>query len=466
MGITRAFIGLFGLLALASCGAPSDGSPATVVSDSTAGTTAVPSTAPAAGEATTLQLCSDVPDIETAVIGNNPTGGGFDPVFHGVLLTYAHEHEDTFGGMWLDREANGTFVLAFTDDPSAHRQALGQRRPSADDVHAVEPMPTITDDRPIGEWDVAFDVVQVLHTEAALVAAAGEITGALSESGLPNLGTGADIMRNRVSLHPAQPLTIDEAASLATAIAAVAPIEMICLDGTIVEARPEPIAPGTPLDVIVLPDAGGTYPPDTDVQCGGVRFTLGDLQSRRPVDDAGLQAVVDGWVGGAGGTGWPADGWFVLSASDDAVTLANIADDGMLVINAEMGRNGWIWAGAAGGGPCDVARRLPEGLGDVDWVLDPAFAAPDATTTEVHVLATETACAGGADLGERLLGPQVVETAADVRIVFAAIPQAGDATCPSNPPTAVTITLAQPLGDRVLVDGLSVGPLLELLPDE
>ena len=70
----------------------------------------------------------------------------------------------------------------------------------------------------------------------------------------------------------------------------------------------------------------------------------------------------------------------------------------------------------------------------------------------------------GSMMGERLLGPQVVETGDDVRIVFAAIPLVGGQNCPGNPPTAVTITLERPLGDRVLIDGLFIGPLSELAP--
>ena len=68
-------------------------------------------------------------------------------------------------------------------------------------------------------------------------------------------------------------------------------------------------------------------------------------------------------------------------------------------------------------------------------------------------------------MGDRLLGPQVVETDDEVRIVFASIPLIGDQNCPGNPPAAVTVVLDQPLGDRELLDGLLIGPLRELLPD-
>lgn len=412
-----------------------------------------------------LQLCEEVVGSETEIMGDDPSGGVLDPVFQGVLLTYAREHEDTFGGMWLDREANGTVVLAFTDGPAGHREALARRRPSPDDVHPVEPMPAITDDRPIGEWGVAFDVVQVAFSEAELVARVSDVSDALNGLGLQSFGVGTDITRNRISIAPAQAPTGNEAAAMKAAIAVVVPLGMVCLEGTIVDARPEPVAPGTPLDVIVLPDANGMYPPDTEVECNGVQFTLGDLQSLTPIEhaDAGLQAVVDGWIAGPGGSGWPGDGWVVLTDTGDKATLVRIIDDGMFVIGAEMGRNGWIWAGASGGGACDVKRQLPTGMGIVKWVIDPAFPTPDPTSTELHVLAMETACTGGSELSDRLLGPEVVETADTVRIVFASIPLLGDQACPGNPATPVTITLTQPLGDRQLRDGLNVGLLGDLL---
>ncbi len=458
--------------ALAACGRPADDvgpvatEPATSVS--TIPTTLPPSTttstAPVSVPTLSLQLCDDVPLITTSVTGNDPMGGEFDPVFDGVLLTYAQDHASTFGGMWLDRAANGTKVLSFTDDPTTHREELAQRRPSPDDVHSIEPMPPITDDRPIGEWGIAFDVVQVAYTETELIDGVGEVLDAGLALGLPMNGAGVDTMRNRINLMPSLPLTMDEAVAIEAAIGAVTTLDMVCIEGSIVDSRPDPIAPGTPLDVIVLSDANGTYPPRTEVQCVGVQFTLGDLQSLTPIDEAdpSLKAVVDGWVNGPGGSDWPADRWVVLTETDSMATLIRYTDATMYSIGAEASRNGWLWAGASGGQACDVALRLPHGMGDVSWTLDPDFPSPDDTSTEIHVLATETACTGGTAMGDRLLGPQVVEAADRVRIAFAAIPLVGAQNCPGNPPSAVTITLERPLGDRVVIDGLIIGPMSAL----
>lgn len=444
-------------------------SPPPPTSESGEATTTVPGAVPASTEpssATTLQTCADVPAITTDVMGNDPTGTSFDPVFQGVLLTYAQEHPDTFGGLWIDREASGTIVLAFTDDPAPHREALAQRRPSPDDAQPIDPPAPIADDRPIGEWDIAFDVVRVEFTEAELVAASTAVFEVLVASGLDNAGVGASLTQNRVSIYPEQPITADEARSLAGAIEAAAPLSIVCLDGSVVETRPDPIAPGTPLDVIALPGADGGYPPDTPVECGGVGFLLGDLGSLTPIEqaDPGLRAVVDGWIDGPEGGSWPADGWVVLTESDETATMVSIIDGAMSVISAEMGRNGWIWAGASGSGPCVVRRLLPEGMGAVEWTLDPAFPAPGPDSTELRVLVSETACTGGSELGDRLLGPQVVETADAVRIAFASIPLTGAQACPGNPSMAVTIELTDPLGERQLLDGLAIAPLADLLP--
>jgi hypothetical protein len=59
-------------------------------------------------------------------------------------------------------------------------------------------------------------------------------------------------------------------------------------------------------------------------------------------------------------------------------------------------------------------------------------------------------------MGDRLLGPQVIETHSEVLIAFAAIPRTGSQECPSNLVEDVTLTLSAPLGDRHIRDGLVV----------
>jgi hypothetical protein len=66
-------------------------------------------------------------------------------------------------------------------------------------------------------------------------------------------------------------------------------------------------------------------------------------------------------------------------------------------------------------------------------------------------------------MGDRLLGPQIVETDEAVLIAFAAITIGAD--CPSNPATPVTVELPSPVGGRKLRDGISVGVDLTQLID-
>ena len=477
----RGAAGLLVVLALAACGDGERVAPLQSSVAETATTATVVASAPSTVSETTptstqvpdpsaadlIELCREVPVLTTDVIGERGSVGELDPIFHGVLLTYAAEHADTFAGMWIDREAFGTMVLAFTDDRAPHRAALAARAPSPNDIAAIEPRPAITDDRPIGEWDTTFDVVQTHYSEAELADIQTDVVAVLSELGVEPFGAGGLVMQNRVALMIPNGMTVDEAADLAERIGAVAPLDAVCFDGAYLDERPEPIAPGTPLDVIALPDADGSYPPDTEVECGGVQFTLDELASMTPVEEAddGLAAVVEEWIDTAG-FGQSSDGWQVLVQTDDLATLVRITDGSMEFIGAEPGRNGWIWAGASGGGArCDVRRRLPAGVGQVDWSLDPAFPAPDAVSTELHVLVTEASCTGGSELGDRLLGPDVEITDDAVRIVFGAIPLVGDQACPGNPSSPVTIELDQPLGDRAIIDGLLVGPLADLVPD-
>lgn len=473
------------LTALTACGAPGDDAAARVTGTgqtSAPASTAAPTvpettvptaapdtspgtTAPGAPAGAALQPCSDVPDLITEVIGDDPAGLGPDPVFLGVIQTYASEHPDTFAGLWLDRETAGTMVLAFTDEPSGHRAALAARRPQPDDVQPVQPPVPITDDRPIGEWGIAFDVVQATYTEAELVEATNTAIELLADAGFADVGAGSNAIKNRVTLIMAGPLSTDDAATVAAALGPAVPLDMVCLEGAIVESPPPTIAPGTPLDVIALPGPDGTYPPDTPVECGGIGFELGALQAPTPVEAAepGLADVIAAWVDGPMGDMVPDEGRFVLAHDDRTATLAVVVDGALSYVFAELGRNGWIWSGSGGGGPCVVRRQLPAGLGGVEWVLDPAFPAPGPDATELHVLVTETACTGGAEPGERLLGPQVVETDTAVLIAFATIPLIGAQACPGNPPTPVTVTLTAPLGRRQVLDGLAVAPLLELL---
>jgi hypothetical protein len=102
--------------------------------------------------------------------------------------------------------------------------------------------------------------------------------------------------------------------------------------------------------------------------------------------------------------------------------------------------------GAAGGPPADKPPA-----GDAIVALDPDNP-PDPGSSEVHLLVTEVACAGGRPADGRVTLERLVEHEDRVELVIGVEAPEGDQTCPSNPPTPFTVELDEPLGDRILLD--------------
>lgn len=367
-----------------------------------------------------LARCRDVPPISTEVMGDGALEN-LDPVVLDALVTHAEEHEGVFGGFWIDREAFGTVV-----------------------------------------------VVEVEFTEAELTAAIRPAIDAARTVLETPVGGGLDVRRNRVAIDLPEPVTADDLAAVADAIAASGDIspDMVCWSGLTADEAPPAIEPGTPLDVIRLPSDDGAFPDDVPVTCNGVEFELSDLVDLTASTDVepDLRRVLEAWIDSAEGRFGPQDGWFLLHEDGERAHFVHLGDDGtMSFVDAEMGPNGWIWSGSSSGEACDVRFDLPPGIGDVEWELDPDAPTPAPDDTAFDVVVTERACASGRELGDRLLGPQVVITDDSVLIAFGAISLAGDQDCPSNPPTRVTITLDEALGEREIRDGLALLPIEALI---
>ena len=99
---------------------------------------------------------------------------------------------------------------------------------------------------------------------------------------------------------------------------------------------------------------------------------------------------------------------------------------------------------------CGLFQQLAP-PGAARWALLPdAQIGPE--TAEFTALVTEVACASGQSSEGRIVGPDISYTGESVTITFA-VRGIGEANCPSNPPTPVVVTLEEPLGDRVLLDG-------------
>jgi hypothetical protein len=92
------------------------------------------------------------------------------------------------------------------------------------------------------------------------------------------------------------------------------------------------------------------------------------------------------------------------------------------------------------------------------WELDPAHP-PDPLGSVLHILATETACAGGA-VPEGREVRWVLMAAGDEYVVFVLIePSSLPMTCPGNPSFPMTIDLGRPLGGIRVFEGFLVPPL-------
>ncbi len=180
-----------------------------------------------------------------------------DDLAMGVLLTYAEENPNTFAGLWIDRDSGGVVMVAFTDDPEPHRQALLARGPLETDVATVEPRLPITDPRPLGERDdFVLDVVQMEHAEAVLEETQNQITDRfLGDDQTGVTSTGRRTTHNRVSLGVIDPT--DEGLAILEEELAGMPV---CVDITI-----SPTPPSGPLTIVAAPGEAPTYPPGLDV---------------------------------------------------------------------------------------------------------------------------------------------------------------------------------------------------------
>lgn len=220
-----------------------------------------------------------------------------------------------------------------------------------------------------------------------------------------------------------------------------------------------------PLEIIVPPDEDGNLPPDLWVSCrSGPDFQISDLEEIVPLtegDPGGVRDAIEPFLSGEEGQFWPQEGWLILRDAANEILLVHPGTDGLSFMEVNRRGDEWAWSGAQGGAQCPLYYVTPEGLSTVDWRLDPE-APPDAGATTLSVLVTERDCVGGQEIGDRLLGPQVVLTEDTLRIAFAAQPPSGDLfTCPGNPTTQVIVDLPEPLGDREIIEGLAIGIDLE-----
>jgi hypothetical protein len=168
---------------------------------------------------------------------------------------------------------------------------------------------------------------------------------------------------------------------------------------------------------------------------------------------AGLRAV----LAESGDPQLPRNGWHLVSQSDTQVRFVARArnESGWAVVALMDGPSGWSMDVA---GECRLQFVLPPGIRIASWWLDPAtgFPAADATTFVAVVL---EAC--GLPTAGRVTSPVVVYAADTVTVMFGVVPGVGggqDSICLDSPPSPYRVVLAEPLGNRRLLDGSVIPP--------
>ncbi len=199
-------------------------------------------------------------------------------------------------------------------------------------------------------------------------------------------------------------------------------------------------------------------------QCTGAPFTLdavegpgGPLELPEPAGPEVEQL--------AGNPDLPADGWHRTTDDGehvDWVWLDPTGAEPAIGISLQLGDDG-TWELQAANFDCGPFLVTQDSIAEW-WVADPAGVTPD--STEIEVLLTERACAGGQPATDRLLPPQIVVEEDRVLVAWTVTPVEGAATCQSNPPTPATLTLDEPLGDRVLLDASTWPPRDALTPPD
>ncbi len=369
-----------------------------------------------------LVLCEDVPELGSRVEGKLGSGSNVDDDAMDVVLDYRREHEESHGGLWIDRDNGGTIILAVTDDPEVHRQELQKR---------------------LVGLDAVFDVIHVEFTKAELTEVMG-ILGSFMGPEFGLLSMGISESRNRVSLDFYDP---PEGALKMFA-------ELVDTDAVCVTVTRSPEPPAGPLALI--PDLEAE---DPLVTCAGIPpVPFSKLSNPVPIDDVDHPAVEALRTLVRQRSVWelPDGDWQVINIDEDHATFAASTSEGFGTARFERtSRDNWIIVGSGTGPPCESVVVLPEGLNRVAIRLG---SIPSPEDTAIRLLVTEESCASGRELGDALLGPQIIETDDAVLVAFAAISPLGPAECPGNPSSPVTIQLSEPLGQRTLYDGLYVPP--------
>ena len=134
--------------------------------------------------------------------------------------------------------------------------------------------------------------------------------------------------------------------------------------------------------------------------------------------------------------------------------LGDIGRPEAVYASVTAGLNGTEWAYAGMDGGCIPVGAPGKGWYDAIWEIDPSFDEPTADTRELHLLVRETYvdCAVDVPVIGRLSPAWVFLEQDQVRIHLFSRHLSAGGQCTGGDSTPVTVTLPEPLGDRVLKD--------------
>jgi hypothetical protein len=206
--------------------------------------------------------------------------------------------------------------------------------------------------------------------------------------------------------------------------------------------------------------------------CNGLSISRGAVERREPVssiEERGRIALSEAtWDDGSPVDLPPEEDWYVAIATDDLVAVMRDveveADSGAMRIipDREVLTVRWV-DGATNLSPGWYVETsgmcaLTVDLGDLNVPAVELQTPPDPTSPELRLLVTEETCNSGEDAEGRIEVVSLEETDDRVSLVLGVRPRAGIQACPSNPPTPFTVTLAEPLGDREVVNASLADP--------
>jgi hypothetical protein len=188
--------------------------------------------------------------------------------------------------------------------------------------------------------------------------------------------------------------------------------------------------------------------------CGGHAFSP-TLFNEPEVDlhsSAAGTALAEFIESGQGGEALlPSDGFRLAGMDDSSATFVAPLPGDPPYAHARVETYQYGWR-VVGWGQCRPEVVI-EGANTATCVLTPDQEIGPGTRSFMADV-TERECASGMSSEGRVREPLILYEAERVVVIFSVDPLAGGAfECPSNPATRVRVELAEPLGDRMLLDG-------------